>query len=56
MKPKYLFLIIGMVILVVVAISWFAFDWRHTPGGVWLLVGGDCGSILSSRKHNRNRQ
>ncbi|MEI8132935.1 MAG: hypothetical protein WCG34_10920 [Leptolinea sp.] len=39
MKFKYLFLIIGIAILVVVLVSWFAFDWRSIPGGFWTLTG-----------------
>ena len=33
-------MIFGLVLLIVVAISWFAFPgWRAQPGGFWLLVG-----------------
>jgi len=36
---NYIFLIIGAVIVVVVAVSWFAFpDWHAQPGGFWTLI------------------
>lgn len=37
---RYVFLILGAAILILVLISWFAFPgWRSQPGGFWGLLG-----------------
>jgi len=37
---KYLFLIFGAAVLLLILISWFAFPgWHSQPGGFWVLVG-----------------
>jgi hypothetical protein len=37
---KYLFLIIGGVVILLVLVSWFAFpSWHSQPGGFWALIG-----------------
>ncbi len=50
MKSKYFFLILGIVILIVVAISWFAFPWRNTTGGFWLLIVTAAAGVVSITK------
>ncbi len=50
MKTKYFFLTLGIVILIVVAISWFAFPWRNTTGGFWLLIVTAAAGVVSIAK------
>jgi uncharacterized membrane protein len=44
-KPKksitsYIFLLIGVVVVLAVAVSWLAFPgWHAQPGGFWVLLG-----------------
>ncbi len=39
MNSKHIFLISGVLILILVVISWFVFPaWSNTPGGLWLLL------------------
>jgi hypothetical protein len=45
---KYIFLIIGGALLLVVLISWLAFPaWHAQPGGFWLLIVAAAGGIIS---------
>jgi hypothetical protein len=48
---SYIFLIIGLVIVVVVATSWFAFpDWHAASGGFWTLIGAAAVGVIAIAK------
>jgi len=44
-------LILGLVLIVVVGVSWFAFpDWRAQPGGLATLIGGGAVGLVAFAK------
>jgi hypothetical protein len=48
---SYIFLIIGAAILLVAAVSWFAFPtWHAQPGGFWGLIGAAAVGVFSIGK------